>query len=138
MNLFRHCGVRLPVVAIGCLAWFASSNHCLLASIEHPEAAETPSCHSNPEPQAPGTPEKENAVECCKILRATLTAPTKVAAAIELGVIPPFPQADDLLSTTIPSLARSPLELDTGPPGAFTFAESVLQRSLLAHAPPLL
>ncbi|MGH8094020.1 MAG: hypothetical protein ACREIF_11195 [Chthoniobacterales bacterium] len=28
--------------------------------------------------------------------------------------------------------------LDTGPPGGRTFAESVLQRSLLAHAPPFL
>jgi hypothetical protein len=28
------------------------------------------------------------------------------------------------------------LELDTGPPFANTFAESVLQRSILAHAPP--
>ena len=30
-----------------------------------------------------------------------------------------------------------PLELDTGPPFAGSFAESVLQRSILAHAPPV-
>jgi hypothetical protein len=29
------------------------------------------------------------------------------------------------------------LELDTGPPFVHTFAESVLQRSILAHAPPI-
>ncbi len=29
-----------------------------------------------------------------------------------------------------------PLELDTGPPPALSFVESVLQRSILAHAPP--
>jgi hypothetical protein len=29
-------------------------------------------------------------------------------------------------------------ELDTGPPFAKTFAESILQRSILAHAPPFL
>lgn len=29
-----------------------------------------------------------------------------------------------------------PLELDTGPPFAASFAESVLQRSILANAPP--
>jgi hypothetical protein len=28
--------------------------------------------------------------------------------------------------------------LDTGPPGAFSFAELILQQSLLAHAPPVL
>jgi hypothetical protein len=27
--------------------------------------------------------------------------------------------------------------LDTGPPGATSFAELVLQRSILAHAPPI-
>ena len=32
--------------------------------------------------------------------------------------------------------AVAPLLLDTGPPGAFSFAELILQRSLLAHAPP--
>jgi len=30
----------------------------------------------------------------------------------------------------------APLFLDTGPPEARTFAELILQRSLLAHAPP--
>jgi hypothetical protein len=30
------------------------------------------------------------------------------------------------------------LPLDTGPPGLRSFAESVLQRSVLAHAPPSL
>jgi hypothetical protein len=34
------------------------------------------------------------------------------------------------------SRAAAPLLLDTGPPGAFSFAELILQRSLLAHAPP--
>jgi hypothetical protein len=32
----------------------------------------------------------------------------------------------------------APLLLDTGPPGACSFAELILQRSLLAHAPPVL
>jgi hypothetical protein len=35
-----------------------------------------------------------------------------------------------------PSRAVAPLLLDTGPPGAFSFAELILQQSLLAHAPP--
>jgi hypothetical protein len=28
--------------------------------------------------------------------------------------------------------------LDTGPPGSISFAELILQRSILAHAPPVL
>jgi hypothetical protein len=34
--------------------------------------------------------------------------------------------------------ALAPLFFDTGPPGAHSFAELILQRSLLAHAPPSL
>jgi len=34
--------------------------------------------------------------------------------------------------------ALAPLLLDTGPPGARSFAELILQQSLLAHAPPVL
>jgi hypothetical protein len=34
--------------------------------------------------------------------------------------------------------ALLPLLLDTGPPGARSFAELILQRSILAHAPPFL
>jgi hypothetical protein len=34
--------------------------------------------------------------------------------------------------------ALAPLLLDTGPPAARSFAELILQRSLLAHAPPVL
>ena len=33
---------------------------------------------------------------------------------------------------------RAGVVLDTGPPAAATFAELVLQRSILAHAPPIL
>jgi hypothetical protein len=32
--------------------------------------------------------------------------------------------------------AQAPLSLDTGPPHAHSFTELILQRSLLAHAPP--
>ncbi|HVF71608.1 MAG TPA: hypothetical protein VM940_08365 [Chthoniobacterales bacterium] len=138
MNLFRHCSVRLPVVAIGCLAWFAISNHCVLATVQPSPTAPVPSCHGNPEPETPAKPEKESGVECCKILRATLTLLTKAAPATEHGLTAPFPRIDNLFLAPIPSLARPPLELDTGPPGAVTFAESVLQRSILAHAPPSL
>jgi hypothetical protein len=35
-----------------------------------------------------------------------------------------------------PRVILQPLSLSAGPPGALSFAESVLQRSVLAHAPP--
>ena len=42
-------------------------------------------------------------------------------------------------NAALPEISRPSsllLALDTGPPGALSFSESVLQRSLLAHAPP--
>jgi hypothetical protein len=35
-----------------------------------------------------------------------------------------------------PRLNIEPFALDTGPPPSLSFAESILQRSILAHAPP--
>jgi hypothetical protein len=46
-----------------------------------------------------------------------------------------FPVHTDT-SVVLSSRAVEPLFLDTGPPGAFSFAELILQQSLRAHAPP--
>jgi hypothetical protein len=43
-----------------------------------------------------------------------------------------------LISAADESRLTPIIEWDTGPPGAHSFAESVLQRSILAHAPPSL
>jgi hypothetical protein len=40
------------------------------------------------------------------------------------------------LITAYLQMTVAPLFLDTGPPDAHSFAELILQRSLLAHAPP--
>ncbi len=73
---------------------------------------------------------------CCKMLRATITSEAKV---VEVASKTFLPIQDwivaELISAAEPQL--SPLELDTGPPFAGSFAESVLQRSILAHAPPV-
>lgn len=85
-------------------------------------------------------PEKEqnqSDLPCCKSLAAT-TAPVKISAGYDLSlfVLQSYLTADFAF---ISGNADAPLaELDTGPPDLRTFAESVLQRSLLAHAPPLL
>ena len=50
-------------------------------------------------------------------------------------VLRPF-FADATLSV-ISRPARDLIALDTGPPRAISFSELVLQRSILAHAPPL-
>jgi len=127
---------RLLTVVVTAVAWFLISNHCALAELQY--AAKTKaSCH---QPccgaQSPVKKNSDNATECCKTLRTTLSGTGKEFAgydgslfALQLYFIGPVIFTND--SGPIPIL-----ELNTGPPFANTFAESVLQRSILAHAPP--
>ena len=129
---------RLLMVSITAVAWFFVSNHCVLAELQR--ASETKaSCH---QPccgnQPPAKNKTENVTECCKTLHATLAGAKDFAGydsslfALQLYFVRPIVVTADLG-------ARSRVvELDTGPPFVSTFAESVLQRSILAHAPPLL
>jgi hypothetical protein len=130
--------VRLLTVSITASAWFLISNHCVFAELQH--AAKTKaSCH---QPccgeQSPVKNKTDNPTECCKTLRTTLSGTGKEFAgydgslfALQLYFIGPVISTND--SCPIPIL-----ELNTGPPFANTFAESVLQRSILAHAPPII
>ena len=73
---------------------------------------------------------------CCKTLRAIASAKISVAANTLDFVLKAY-----LLHTALPEISQpSPLllALDTGPPDALSFSETVLQRSILAHAPPVL
>ena len=139
MNETRSASIaRLLVVIITAAGWFFISNHCVLAEFKGAPKAEA-SCH---QPccgdQSPAKSKHESGVECCKTLRATLSGAAKDFTgydsslyALQLYFICPIISAND--SGPIPVL-----ELDTGPPFVTTFAESVLQRSILAHAPPLI
>ncbi len=129
---------RLVTVIITAVAWFFISNHCVLAELQDAPKAKT-SCH---QPccggQPPAKSKSESAVECCKTLRVTLSGAAKDFAgydtslfALQLYFIGPVISTND--SGPIPVL-----ELDTGPPFVTTFVESVLQRSILAHAPPVI
>ena len=136
MNLLRCRPIRLPLVACVAVAWVALSNHCAIAAMQATAKMPMPSCHR----VAPSkdAPEKDNqdGVECCKVLRATLSVAAKNVAA---------PGKLHFVSTTYASaVVAAPaaqiatvLQLDTGPPDALSFSESVLQRSVLAHAPPV-
>lgn len=91
--------------------------------------------HQQQNPQ----PEKQNDcgdVPCCKILRATATASAPlVSKPIWLGALITFFKPS--IPETKTEATKFSRILDTGPPGENSFAESVLQRSILAHAPPL-
>ena len=129
---------RFVVVLLILSAWFSISNHCALGALEHPTKAGMTACH---EPCADSTPAKDKKPSgeavCCKLLRATL-AKTNNSAGYDASafILQQYFLASLFLGDDVQP-ASSPEELDTGPPFAASFAESVLQRSILAHAPPI-
>ena len=128
--------IRLGIVVTTMVAWFSISNHCAVgALIAKTNSAVAPMhCHGNqPAPSKKGS---EEDMPCCKMLRATITSEAKIAEVATKNFVPLQDWIlAELISAAEPQL--SPLELDTGPPFAGSFAESVLQRSILAHAPPV-
>jgi hypothetical protein len=109
------------------------SNHCALGTVASlaDTAAESNGCpmHSAPVKKKPATKPP-----CCKEVRAVVAkCVTANPAAVRLidreiyatAICPPPPR------TVIPTAG-----LDTGPP-CLSFAESVLQESMLSHAPPV-
>jgi hypothetical protein len=126
-------GLRAAIVVVAICAWFAISNHCAFAALA---TNSTPSreCpfHSKPK-EKPST-----GAQCCKILRALASVPAKSWSRDDTKLS----NADASREECAPTGAYShptlvPLSLDTGPPPRVrSFAELILQRSLLAHAPP--
>ena len=137
MNLFRKRIARWPIVVVAAAAWLAISNHCAIAAVEAPAKMPMAHCHGAAAP--PNAPAKENHngdVECCKVLRATLL--TLSSNAVKLAALSFVPHEFAVVPAPVAHPARRTrlIEWDTGPPGP-SFVESVLQRSLLAHAPPV-
>ena len=127
---------RCLIIAIAICSWFAISNHCAFAALATKTDSVRIGCpfHSKPAKQ-----EKPSAgAQCCKILRAIASAATKSWTRDDAK----FSEADRYYDEHTLIIAYSqttlaPLFLDTGPPDAHSFAELILQRSLLAHAPPI-
>jgi hypothetical protein len=128
--------VRCVTVAIAICSWIAVSNHCAFAAVatENDKAQTECPFHSKPAKQK----EQSSPVQCCKVLRAVVFAKTKDWARNDAQFCDAnFPVHVDAL-VVHSSRVVAPLLLDTGPPGAFSFAELILQQSLLTHAPPFL
>jgi hypothetical protein len=111
-------------------AWLVLSNHCALGLSESGKAdSESNGCpmHSAP---AKGSPAKN--IPCCKDLRAIASHAAKnlaTAASQLVGV-------QDYGTAVLPPRRVALPALGSGPPRSLSFAESILQRSILAHAPP--
>jgi hypothetical protein len=134
----RSSVISVGVVFVTSVAWLAIANHCALASLDTPEKAVV-WCQANCcGDQSPVKEKNKNETECCKTLHATLVAAKKlVGYDASLLTLQPYFVAPVILANE-PKVTLRGGELDTGPPFAKTFAESILQRSILAHAPPSL
>jgi hypothetical protein len=126
--------MRRAAVAITICSWIAISNHCAFAALATRDDSAQSTCpfHSQPAKQKHENPQ----LQCCKILCAVVPSIAKswTRSDGDFSDIN-FPFEDcRLLGRFRDTLA--PLLLDTGPPEAHSFAELILQQSLLAHAPP--
>src|SRR5882757_990951 len=128
--------LRGAIVVVAICSWFAISNHCVFAALATKDTAS----RECPFHSKPAKKEKQSAgVQCCKILRAVASVPTKSWARDDANFSDAHHYCSE--STLITAYSRTTvarLSLDTGPPGAHSFAELILQRSLHAHAPPSL
>ena len=125
---------RYASVAIAICSWIAVSNHCAFAAVatEIDKAQTDCPFHSKPAKQK----EQSSQVQCCKVLRAVFFAKTKHWARDDAKFCDANFPVQPRTFVVYPPRAVAPMLLDTGPPGAFSFAELILQQSLLAHAPP--
>lgn len=129
-----HATLSLLAIAV----WFLAANHCAVASFA-PKApvasAEHEGCPGHPAPAGNQESDGCDGSSCCK----SLIAPFVLAKAVVSYDAFSFSTEDfPAVSGLNPGAQHvtSIEEVDTGPPGATSFAESVLQRSVLAHAPP--
>lgn len=131
--------IRMSVVLMTIVGWFSISNHCavgeMFAAKTQPQMAQM-HCHGTQ--PLPSKKSGDEEMPCCKVLRATLASQGKIlqVASKDFLQIQNWIVAEIIFADE-PQLHRATQELDTGPPFAGTFAESVLQRSILVHAPPL-
>jgi hypothetical protein len=133
---FRH-PLRLVVVIASITAWFAATNHCAFAA--RPAKSDMPSDCPMHAKQQPSQPQKQNGCDdlpCCKNLQATPSVAAKlIANPVWTGALLAFFSA--ISDDTRESALSWTVSANSSPPGKRTFAELVLQRSLLAHAPPV-
>ncbi|CAA9234578.1 MAG: hypothetical protein AVDCRST_MAG42-1321 [uncultured Chthoniobacterales bacterium] len=135
----RLFSATLSLVALA--AWLLASNHCVLAGVMPVAKKAVASSHCHGSSDAPASEEKErdcDGSKCCNLLSAPSLAFAKDIVSYDAAL---FIAADyrAFEQCVVGGEYQAPIaEIDTGPPRGDSFAESVLQRSILAHAPPSL
>jgi len=127
---------RFIFVIVLMAAWFSISNHCALGTLIALETKKPMAgmhCHgAQPSPAKHGREQ----TPCCKVLKALTIAKVDPGANPGASVLKNYPVFE--LVVGVLHSQTNMIAQDTGPPGALSFSESVLQRSILAHAPPFL
>jgi hypothetical protein len=131
-----EASTRCAVVLVAICSWFAISNHCAFAAVATKTDSAQAECpfHSKPAKQK----QEPSQLQCCRILRAVVLGQTKNWARDNSRFSDVGLRVEEFAHLPLSHNTQTSLPLDTGPPGARSFAEWILQRSLLAHAPPLL
>ena len=138
MKNFRHhpSPLRAFVVALLMAAWLVASNHCAFGLMKRtPQTAGVHAgCHNCKSEPAKPQPASGGERECCKALQGMPADTAKVEAKYDTALFALL----DFALTAVPSAvaAQAVVACDTGPPRALSFAERILQRSVLSHAPP--
>ncbi|MDP9291283.1 MAG: hypothetical protein M3O82_02840 [Verrucomicrobiota bacterium] len=131
--------VKVATSFIAMAAWLFVSNHCAIAGLGA-SGISSPTGHEHcPGHSAPSQEKGDEDNACCKSLQPASVTPAKNLVTYDTSLFTAQMYfCAVLFSADRAQLDLRPLELDTGPPFASSFAESVLQRSILAHAPPFL
>jgi len=132
---------RGAVAALAVISWLTLANHCALglaASDSHSGISDPQHDCCTSDVTMQSKPAKQSGNPCCKTLPAVSISAAKAFVGPSHEVlINPFSAAPVLLDLAGAIELRARF-LDAGPPQERTFAETVLQRSLRAHAPPCL
>jgi len=138
MRRARDKAIRISIVLTTIVAWLSISNHCAVGALVVAKAQSAmPRMHCHGNQSSPSKKSGEQEMPCCKMLRATLAGEAKIVQVASKDFLPIQRWVvARIIFVDEAQLHRATQELDTGPPFAGSFAESVLQRSILAHAPP--
>ena len=132
-TLRTHSISRAGLILLALVSWFAFSNRCVLGQLFAPQqsvAVQHACCEKEHQPNQ--APSKSDSQECCKgvhalaLSAAKAVVPEPVMLALNYLAELELPEPQPHVSAPA----------DTGPPGASSFSELVLHRSLRSHAPP--
>ena len=140
MNVIRTNRIlRTAFVLVALLVWVTLSQRCALGQLLAAKQAarmQMDCCHTDsPEPEK-GPADAPRSSECCKALHLLLPDGAKTPA---ISVTDSLPFPAELLLAVLQPILEDSSQTGTGPPPDVpAFAEIVLNRSLLSHAPPAL